>query len=49
VMDEDVLRKFLEERCPGANFRDGDIRALNSYLTSYGQNVQFWTFWTLLF
>jgi hypothetical protein len=21
----------------------------NSYLTSYGQNVQFWTFWTLLF
>jgi hypothetical protein len=24
-------------------------RALNSYLTSYGQNVQFWTFWTLLF
>jgi hypothetical protein len=21
----------------------------NSYLTSYGQNIQLWTFWTLLF
>jgi hypothetical protein len=28
VMDEDALRKFLEERCLGANFRDGDIQAL---------------------
>jgi hypothetical protein len=28
VMDEDALRNFLEERCPGAKFGDGDIRAL---------------------
>ena len=28
MMDEDALRNFLEERSPGAKFRDGDIRAL---------------------
>jgi hypothetical protein len=24
------------------------LRSTNSYLTNYGQNVQFWTFWVTM-